>query len=177
LYDARKYDAPFSEFRISVSAVANALHSHYQATRSLSTSTSFYPLSLQKAMEMASLAQWTNMTFSPSGKGILVTMENGLVLVLDSFEGNILHVFMSEGGSSSTDISLPTYPAAACYTSDDQSILCGNENGTLSCWDVTTGRLRRRLEGHTGSRVFCIQSNPKFAQFASACTNVALWLW
>jgi len=130
-------------------------------------------------MEMTSLAQWTNMTFSPSGKGILVTMENGITLVLDSFEGHILHVFLSEGPTSTTtsEVTLPTFPAVACYTSDDQSLLCGNENGTLSCYDVSTGKLRRKLDGHVGSRVSCIQSNPKFAQFASACSNVALWLW
>jgi len=112
------------------------------------------------------------MKFNKSGKQILVTTESGLVIMVDGYDGKVTNVFLSEGANGAPG----TQPAAACFTSDDQTVLCGNEDGTISCWDVATGSLVKKLKGHVG-HVACIASNPKYAQIASSCTNTALWLW
>jgi WD40 repeat protein len=112
------------------------------------------------------------MRFNKSGKQILITTDKGLVLMVDGYDGRLTHAFLSKGADDSPG----TEPAAACFTSDDNFLLIGNENGTIDCYDSTTGELRRKLEGHVG-RVGCIEFNPKYQQFASSCTNTALWLW
>ena len=68
-----------------------------------------------------------------------------------------------------------TKPASACFSADDQTVLIGNEDGSISCYDSVSGLPVKKLEGHVG-HVGCIASNPKYAQIASACTNVALWM-
>jgi WD40 repeat protein len=114
-------------------------------------------------------ADWTGVKFNKSGKHLLVTTNKGSALLLDGYDGSIVHVFVGEGDNLKQ-------PMAACFSSDDKTILAGNSNGTISCWDAESGELIKKLEGHVG-RVGCIASNPKYAQIASSCTNTALWLW
>ncbi len=130
-------------------------------------------------------ARWTSMRFNKSGKQILVTTDRGVILMIDGYDGKLTHSFLSSSasasssssnGASATDINTQTQPSSACFSSDDRTVLCGNEDGSISCYDATTGELVRILKGHVGN-VGCIASNPKYQQFASSCTNTALWLW
>ena len=114
---------------------------------------------------------WESLEFNKSGMQILCC-SRGVLISVDGFEGTVLHSFLAETDGSYTT-SLPT---SGCFTTDDRTILCGNEDGSVSCYDVNTGLLTRRLRGHVG-RVGCIAVNPKYTQFASACTNTALWIW
>jgi COMPASS component SWD2 len=127
-------------------------------------------------MEASDLSgsHWKSMKFNKSGKQILITTDTGIVFMVDGYDSNKgTNVFLSEGINSSL---YGNQPAVACFSSDDQTVLVGNENGTISCYDSLDGSLLRKLEGHVG-RVGCVACNPKYAQIASACTNVALWLW
>jgi len=110
------------------------------------------------------------MQFNKSGKQILFCSK-GAIITVDGYEGTVLHSFLSENDDNSS----PSLPMAGCFTADDKAIVCGNENGSVCCYDVNTGLLLRKLRGHVG-RVECVEVNPKYAQFASSCTNTALWI-
>ena len=118
-----------------------------------------------------SKSDMVSMKFNKSGKQILFC-SNGALVSVDGYEGTVLHSFLAEADGNSTS-SLPT---SGCFTPDDRTILCGNENGSVSCYDANTGLLLRKLKGHIG-RIECLAVNPRYAQFASACTNTALWIW
>ncbi len=118
-----------------------------------------------------SRSEWTSIEFNKSGKQILIGTNGGVALTIDGYEGSVLHSFQMEGGADSSPL-----PMAACFTSDDKSVLCGNHDGTVSCYQADTGLLARKLRGHV-DRVNCLASNPKYAQIASSCTNTAVWVW
>jgi len=163
LYDARQYSSgAFSEMKLDSNTLLNALQTKGRTAQP------------HIASEL-SRAKWSSMTFNKSGKQILITTELGLVLVVDGYDANIVtHVFSAEDMSG--EGSQSAKPAAACFSSDDQTVLVGNENGSISCFDVVSGLLVKKLDGHVG-HVGCVASSPKYAQIASACTNVALWTW
>ena len=120
-----------------------------------------------------SKAEWTSMEFNKSGKQILIGAMGGLTLSLDGYEGNVIHSFQTETLPSSTTAT-QTYPMATCFTADDMSIICGNDDGTVSCYHAESGLLTRKLRGHV-DRVGAVAANPKYKQLATACTNTAVW--
>lgn len=157
LYDARNYGTgAFSEMTVKNASLLQAIQ---QKVSQPFTSTDL------------NTANWKKMRFNKSGKQILITTDSGLVMMIDGYEGTVTHVFFSEGENGPS-----TQSVAACFSSDDKMVLIGNEDGTISCYDADNGILVKKLEGHVGP-VGCIASNPKYGQFASACTNVALWHW
>lgn len=95
------------------------------------------------------------------------------MIIVDGYDGSITNVFFAEG-LDGTPMSGVT--AGACFTSDGNTVLVGNANGTISCYDAINGTMVKQLKGHVGA-VGCIESNPKYAQIASSCTNTAIWLW
>jgi COMPASS component SWD2 len=107
---------------------------------------------------------WTNMTFNASGNQILISGAQGLTLTLDGFDGTVKRTFSEQSALCS------------CFTPDDKYVLTGNEDGSISCWNVDSGILVKRLEGHQDP-VTCIAANPKYTMLASCSTNTALWLW
>ena len=120
-----------------------------------------------------SRSEWTSLEFNKSGKQILACCANGLAVSIDGFDGGIARAFLSEIAPGATQ---STTPLAACFTSDDKSVIVGNEDGTVSCYQADSGLLARRLRGHV-SRVSAVACNPKYCQLATACTNTAVWVW
>lgn len=110
-------------------------------------------------------SEWTSIKFNASGNQILVTGKNGLVLTLDGYEGTVQRSFSGKGTNT------------ACWTSDDRTILTGADDGTISCWNVDTGTLIRKLEGGHNGSISWIGVNPKYSMFASCDTNTAMWTW
>jgi COMPASS component SWD2 len=117
-------------------------------------------------------SEWKRMQFNKSGKQILVTTNSGLIVMVDGYNGSITNVFVSDGCKGNTPSRKTSAPA--CFSEDDNTVFCGNEDGSISCLDATTGVLVKKLEGHVGG-VTCIATNPKFQQIASTCTNTAIW--
>jgi WD40 repeat protein len=155
LYDARNYGAgAFAELKVSQQDLEKAIQGH--------TTTD-----MNRAAAL-SRGYFQTLSFNTSGSSILVGADQGMTVVLDGFEGTIQRVFV---GSPSS-----TRPAVSCFTTDDRTILCGNDDGSILCWDFATGALSKKLTGHFGP-VTAIASNPKYAQFASACSQTALWLF
>ncbi len=161
LYDARNYSSgAFAEMKLDRASVVNSISSKLSRP------------DMNVSTELAN-ARWTTMRFNKSGKQILVTTDKGIVLMIDGYDGKLTHSFLS---SSASNGATETQPSSACFSSDDKTVLCGNEDGSISCYDSTTGELVRVMKGHVGN-VGCIATNPKYQQFASSCTNTALWLW
>ena len=106
---------------------------------------------------------WKSLSFNASGNRMLVRTD-GYGIVLDGYEGTVQRIFPSENSGS------------MCFTPDDQSVLVGNQNGTVDCWNLASGTLVKKLEGHTGP-VGAVACNPKYAQVASSCSSTCLWLW
>ncbi|KAL3789753.1 hypothetical protein HJC23_006746 [Cyclotella cryptica] len=157
LYDARNSSVgPFSEMKVSRKELEQKIHACG------STPERAYALSKN---------EWTSMEFNKSGKQILFSSK-GVVVSVDGYEGTVLHSFLLEADDNSTSLE----SMAGCFTPDNRTVLCGNENGTVSCYDASTGLLTRKMKGHV-DRVGCVAANPKYAQIASACTNTALWIW
>mmetsp|Transcript_29452 Transcript_29452/g.59747 ORF Transcript_29452/g.59747 Transcript_29452/m.59747 type:complete len:355 (+) Transcript_29452:411-1475(+) len=158
LYDARNYKGgPFSEMKVSQSSVEAAIQGKGIAPDVAST---------------LSKGKWNSMSFNKSGDQILIGAETGLGIVLNGYEGTVDSVLLSEGAASLSDAAAFT----GCFTPEDRTILGGNQDGTITCWDAKSGAVTSKLERHTG-RVNCIAANPKNAQIASADTNTALWMW
>lgn len=109
-------------------------------------------------------SDWTSMKFNASGNQILINGKNGLCVTLDGYEGTLQRSLSGQG------------VACGCWTPDDKTVLTGNDDGTLSCWNVDTGAMIRKLEGHPGG-VSWVGVNAKYSTFASCDTNTALWIW
>ncbi|KAG9336058.1 hypothetical protein JZ751_003324 [Albula glossodonta] len=113
--------------------------------------------------------EWTGLKFSNDGKLILVSTNGGTLRLLDAFKGAMLH---SLGGyNNNKGVTLE-----ASFTPDSQFIMIGSEDGKIHVWNAESGMKVAVLDGkHTGP-VTCLQFNPKFMTFASACSNMAFWL-
>lgn len=158
LYDARNYKGgPFSEMKVSQNSIQDSIQGKGIAPDIASK---------------LSAGRWNSMSFSKSGDQILIGADRGLGIVLDGYEGKVDNILLAEGASSLSDAAA----FSGCFTPEDQTILGGNQDGTITCWDAKSGAVTCKLEGHPG-RVSCVAANPKFAQIASACTNTALWTW
>jgi WD40 repeat protein len=156
LYDARNYAAgAFAEFKLNQGDFEAVIQTQLG-------------LDAHRAGVLSQSA-FRSVTFNVSGEQILVGAENGLALVIDGFDGTIKRAFME---SSKTSVQ----PAVVAFTPDDKTVLFGNENGSVTCYDVTNGAVIKTLESHN-ARVNCIAANPKYTQIASSCTQTALWMW
>jgi COMPASS component SWD2 len=155
LYDARNHGAgAFAELKILQAELETAIQSHINVP-------------LERAKEL-SQAEWTSIKFNVAGDRILIGTNHGMSIILDGFTGAILRIMIETRPT--------TRNAVSCFTPDDQTILLGNDDGTISCWSVESGMLVKTLTGHIGP-VSCIAANPKYNQIASACTQTAIWHW
>jgi WD40 repeat protein len=62
------------------------------------------------------------------------------------------------------------------FTHDGRRILSGGYDHTARLWDIATGKVVQRLEGHTNT-VLCvaISANDRFAVTASQDKTLRLW--
>ncbi|CAB1353436.1 unnamed protein product [Coregonus sp. 'balchen'] len=113
--------------------------------------------------------EWTGLKFSNDGKLILVSTNGGALRLLDAFKGAVMHSFGGYNNSKAVTLE-------ASFTPDSQFIMIGSEDGKIHVWNAEGGMKVAVLDGkHTGP-VTCLQFNPKFMTFSSACSNMAFWL-
>uniref|UniRef100_A0A8C7J1J4 WD repeat domain 82 n=1 Tax=Oncorhynchus kisutch TaxID=8019 RepID=A0A8C7J1J4_ONCKI len=109
--------------------------------------------------------EWTGLKFSNDGKLILVSTNGGALRLLDAFKGAVMHSFGGYNNSKAVTLE-------ASFTPDSQFIMIGSEDGKVHVWNAESGMKVAVLDGkHTGP-VTCLQFNPKFMTFASACSNM-----
>uniref|UniRef100_A0A672ZZ62 ADF-H domain-containing protein n=1 Tax=Sphaeramia orbicularis TaxID=375764 RepID=A0A672ZZ62_9TELE len=109
--------------------------------------------------------EWTGLKFSNDGKLILLSTNGGALRILDAFKGAVLHSF--GGYNNNKGVTLE-----ASFTPDSQFVMIGSEDGKIHVWNAESGMKVALLDGkHTGP-ITCLQFNPKFMTFASACSNM-----
>uniref|UniRef100_A0A674ARS5 Twinfilin n=1 Tax=Salmo trutta TaxID=8032 RepID=A0A674ARS5_SALTR len=115
--------------------------------------------------------EWTGLKFSNDGKLILVSTNGGALRLLDAFKGAVMHSFGGYNNSKAVTLE-------ASFSPDSQFIMIGSEDGKIHVWNAESGMKVAVLDGkHTGP-VTCLQFNPKFMTFSSACSNmVRLVIW
>ena len=156
LYDAGNFgDGPFAEMKITQENLATAIQSHVSAT--------------PDRVKALSQAEWTSIQFNLSGNQILIGAEMGMCVLLDGFEGTVQRVLVEPAKEIKR-------AAVCCFTPDDRTVLQGNQDGSISCWNVEAGTVVQTLTGHAGP-INAIAANPKHCQIASACSQTALWSW
>ncbi|KFU88252.1 Twinfilin-2, partial [Chaetura pelagica] len=116
-------------------------------------------------MQYDRTCEWTGLKFSNDGKLILISTNGGFIRLIDAFKGAILHTFGGYNNSKAVTLE-------ASFTPDSQFIMIGSEDGKIHVWNGESGMKVAVLDGkHTGP-ITCLQFNPKFMTFASACSNM-----
>ena len=118
--------------------------------------------------------QIAKLDFSPCGKFIVVSTDNGQVFAIDSFKGNLIGSYHT--GATHGE-------ATASFSPDSQYIACGTTSGAINVYRTMSGSedptrqspVVTRLEGHSGFPR-TVLFNPVRCMLASACVNVALWI-
>jgi COMPASS component SWD2 len=155
LYDARNHVAgAFAELKILDQDLEIAIQSHINVEP-------------DRAKELRQ-APWKSIQFNVAGDRILIRTGNGMSIILDGFTGAIQRII---GGQYPTERN-----TVSCFTPDDETLLMGNNDGTISCWNIQSGSVIKTLTGHIGP-VSCLAANPKYNQIASACSQTAIWNW
>jgi WD40 repeat protein/tetratricopeptide (TPR) repeat protein/predicted Ser/Thr protein kinase len=62
------------------------------------------------------------------------------------------------------------------YSPDGRMVVTGSPDGTLALWDASTGKLRRRWQGHQGP-IHAVVFSPSGAAFTSAGQDGVIRLW
>uniref|UniRef100_A0A8D2QJX7 WD repeat domain 82 n=1 Tax=Zonotrichia albicollis TaxID=44394 RepID=A0A8D2QJX7_ZONAL len=116
-------------------------------------------------MQYDRTCEWTGLKFSNDGKLILISTNGGFIRLIDAFKGAVLHTFGGYNNSKAVTLE-------ASFTPDSQFIMIGSEDGKIHVWNGESGMKVAVLDGkHTGP-ITCLQFNPKFMTFASACSNM-----
>uniref|UniRef100_A0ACB8EI66 WD repeat-containing protein 82 n=1 Tax=Sphaerodactylus townsendi TaxID=933632 RepID=A0ACB8EI66_9SAUR len=120
-------------------------------------------------MQYDRTCEWTGLKFSNDGKLFLISTNGGFIRLIDAFKGAVLHTFAGYNNSKAVTLE-------ASFTPDSQFVMIGSEDGKIHVWNGEGGMKVAVLDGkHTGP-ITCLQFNPKFMTFASACSNMAFWL-
>lgn len=120
-------------------------------------------------MQYDRTCEWTGLKFSNDGKLILISTNGSFIRLIDAFKGVVMHTFGGYANSKAVTLE-------ASFTPDSQFIMIGSEDGKIHVWNGESGIKVAVLDGkHTGP-ITCLQFNPKFMTFASACSNMAFWL-
>jgi WD40 repeat protein len=105
--------------------------------------------------------------FTPDGQHLICTTSDNLILVLDAYEGHIIHRLTGE--ISENDIYLKIDISA-----DSQYVASGTESGNVIIWSINTGKEVTTLECHPQT-TNCVKFSPKYSILATACSNMVLW--
>jgi len=81
-----------------------------------------------------------SVSFSPDGKQILSSFEDGIVRLWDISSGQIIKTFSGH----------TSWVYSVCFNPDGKQILSGSGDSTINIWDVVSGQEIRTFSGHTG---------------------------
>lgn len=117
---------------------------------------------------------WRSLKFSPNGKQILITADNGELYILDAFSGQPLHK-LNVGPKINAPIE---NPCEASYSPDSQYILYGSLDGCIHVWSASKGCKVAELKPEVANpeAVQCVMFNPKYMLIASACSKMSFWI-
>jgi COMPASS component SWD2 len=132
---------------------------------------------------------WSRLEFSNDGKNLLLTTAGEGHYVIDSFDGNLVHLLKRPGASQRRapggEGSRVPGTGDACFTVDGQFVVGGSglDDGVL-VWDVAQGRNvadvlkpAAKLPFNAGAqdRVEIVGYNPRFNLLCTADRNFLMW--
>lgn len=131
----------------------------------------------------------TSLSFSTSGKHILVGTAGDGHYIIDAYEGTLLgkldgFVGLERGKSGTTLGMVPTRGISGeevCWTPDSKFVVGGSRAGKIHIWDIANASLSpaapgqdpkkvspaMTLDGHPGASR-CVKFNPRYAMMCSA---------
>ena len=115
-------------------------------------------------MQYDRTCEWTGLKFSNDGKLILISTNGSFIRLIDAFKGVVMHVWglCWKQGCHIGGLIYPRLPVYYDWFRGWQ----------YPCWNRESGIKVAVLDGkHTGP-ITCLQFNPKFMTFASACSNM-----
>ncbi|XP_077384685.1 WD repeat-containing protein 82-like isoform X2 [Festucalex cinctus] len=115
------------------------------------------------------ICDWTGLNFSDDGKQILISTNGGMICILNSFTGDMMHKF--SGYNNNKGLKLE-----ACFTPDSQFVMIGSEDGRVHVWSIENEMKVAVLDGKHPGPISAMQFNPKYMTFATACKNMTFWL-
>ncbi|XP_037041996.1 WD repeat-containing protein 82-like [Bradysia coprophila] len=112
---------------------------------------------------------WISLKFSNDGKTILISTDGSSSLLIDAFFGT--HLQTLTGYANNDGI-----PIESSFSPDSQYVFAGSSDGRVHVWNAASGYKVCVLNSGHPSPVQCVQFNPKYVMFSSACSDVAFWL-
>ncbi|BBO84858.1 hypothetical protein DSCO28_54240 [Desulfosarcina ovata subsp. sediminis] len=64
----------------------------------------------------------------------------------------------------------------ATFSLDGKSIISGCQNGTINIWDIETGKIKKKLKGHSGA-VHALSIHPTMERLASGSEDKTIRIW
>lgn len=113
---------------------------------------------------------WTSLKFSPNGKTIMINTKNSLIHIIDAFTGEPLRQEPLKRNTSSG-----CHSEEASFTPDSEFIFSGCNTGQIIFWNQSTFD-RITLKSDHKLPVKCVEFNPKYMMFASACKELHFWI-
>ncbi|OIR58709.1 MAG: WD repeat-containing protein [Amphiamblys sp. WSBS2006] len=108
--------------------------------------------------------RWTAIEHSSDGKKIAITATDGLVRVVDAFEGNVLSTLRLNSPSSVPRL-----------TPDSRYLMAGSQSGALSFWSLAQAAPVAELAAHR-SPITRAVFNPRFFCAVTAAVRTVFWL-
>jgi len=113
--------------------------------------------------------EWSGLKFSPDGKSILISTNESMIKLIDSYNGATLQSFT--GHLNSKKLALE-----ASFSPDSQFVISGSTDGRIHIWNAENGQKVCVLNGDHKGPVRCVLFNPKYMMMASACSSMSFWL-
>ncbi len=121
-----------------------------------------------KVIKTGSKLVYDAFAWSPDGKALATCIYDGPIQLYDAQTGACLKTISLE------DTGL-TSPHSLAFSPDSKWILSGHYK-MIGIWDMATGRLLKKLEGHTGL-VYAVAFTPDGKRFLSADGEGAVRIW
>ncbi len=109
--------------------------------------------------------------FSSDGEYFLLCFadENPTVRIYDAYKGAQHRCFTGHRNDNAASIE-------ASFSPDAKYVATGSSDGSIFIWDIAADKLvLQQREYHALGSAVCLW-NPVYAQLATACQNIALWI-
>lgn len=112
---------------------------------------------------------FTSLKFDETGKHLLLTTNQSITFVIDSFNGKREFTITDIKNEEKSVL-------GSCFTPNSKFLLLGSENGSILVWDLENDVKYHEWENIHAGPVGTISYCPTKMLYASTCTNVAFWL-
>jgi WD40 repeat protein/serine/threonine protein kinase len=118
-----------------------------------------------------------SVAFSPDGKQIASSHLDGAVKVWDAAAGKHIRTLRGPSVGSRPNIKGESKAVhGLTFTPDGKHVIGGDRDGTVTVWDVDTGKESRALKGHTGEvNSVAVSADGKRIVSGSADKTVVIW--